>query len=475
MSKNQNFALEYAAMSEPKQYISMIRELLAQRFGDKMPMACVHCYGCQQSVADGEKLKGLLADMGYGFTDSPDQADLVLYNTCAVRENAEQRVFGNVGALKHHKARRPEMIIGISGCMTQQPEVAQKLRKSYPHVDIVVGTNAFTKLPGLIYEKLHDNKRFIHGSDDPQNIEIVEGIPTLRNGTIKAWVPVMYGCDNYCSYCIVPYVRGRERSRESSAIVAEIEELVTQGFREITLLGQNVNSYGKGLAEELNFSGLLQRINDIPGNFIVRFMTSHPKDCTRELIDTIANCPKIAKQLHLPVQSGSNAILEAMNRRYTVEHYLELIDYARQQIPNITITSDIIVGFPGESREDFEKTLELVRRVGYCSLFTFIYSKRSGTRAETLTDPVPAEEKSRWFRELLEVQQQVGQRIMDSYLGTRVRVLAEGPGHSEGMLTSRSTGNIIVEFPGDISLSGSFVDIQITKAMNWALVGERVQ
>ncbi|MEG1875540.1 MAG: tRNA (N6-isopentenyl adenosine(37)-C2)-methylthiotransferase MiaB [Angelakisella sp.] len=473
MSENRyNLSPDYAELTDTQGYVKQVRTLLS-KWEAATPLACVHCFGCQQSVADGEKLKGLLAAMGYAFTDLPENADLVLYNTCAVRETAEARVFGNIGALKHCKMLKPEMIIGISGCMTEQPQIAEKLRKSYPHVDIVVGTNAFSVLPRLIFEKLTLHHRYIKTEDSLQNDAIVEGLPICRDGKAKAWVPVMYGCDNYCSYCIVPYVRGRERSRSSDAILTEATQLVRDGCREITLLGQNVNSYGKGLPEQINFATLLRQLNEIPGEFRIRFMTSHPKDCTRELIDAIADCDKVSKHLHLPVQSGCDAILAAMNRKYTVGQYLALVDYARQRIPGLLLTSDIIVGFPGESYDQFRETVRLVERVGYSSLFTFIYSRRSGTAAERLPDPVLYEDKSRWLRELLLVQREIGQTVMDSYLGSCLRVLVDGQSKTPGLFTGRSDSNLIVEFPGDSSLTGQFVDIAITGAMNWALTGEQ--
>ena len=410
--------------------------------------------------------------MGYGFTDSPEEADLILYNTCAVREHAEQRVLGNVGALKHYKRRKPDLIIVLAGCMTQQPQVAQRLKKSYPHVDIVVGAGAWTQLPELIYQKMVHGSRYIHEEQEPENTGIVEGLPTRRDGVYKAWVSVMYGCDNFCSFCIVPYVRGRERSRRPGDILREIEELVEDGCRDITLLGQNVNSYGKGLEEGLNFAGLLRQINGIPGDFRVRFMTSHPKDCTHELIDAMAECEKVCSHLHLPVQCGSDRILREMNRHYTVGEYLALADYARQRIPDLSLTSDIIVGFPGETYEDFRQTLDLIRRVEYDALYTFLYSRRSGTRAAALPDPVPEAEKSAWFRELLAVQDEIGRRRLDAQAGKVLRVLPEGPGRGEHILTGRSDSNFLVEFPGDESLVGTFCQAEITGAEKWCLLGE---
>ena len=471
MEKMESNILEYARMTEQKQYVEKVRQLLRQR-GEDLPLACVHSYGCQQNVADGEKFSGLLAQMGYGFTQDPDQADLVLYNTCAVRENAEQRVFGNVGALKHYKRRRPGMIIILAGCMTQQQHVADRIKKSYPHVDIVVGTNAYGELPRMIYEKLAFDRKYIKNGEEQENAPVIEGIPLRREGRFKAWVPVMYGCDNFCSYCIVPYVRGRERSRPWRLILQEIQELVRDGYKEITLLGQNVNSYGKGLEDPLDFAGLLRKIDALPGDFIIRFMTSHPKDCTRELLDAMAECKKVERHLHLPVQCGSDRILAAMNRRYTVGQYLELIRYARERMPDLSLTSDIIVGFPGETREDFEGTLELVRQVRYTSLFTFLYSPRSGTPAETMPDPIPGEEKSRWFRELLTVQDTIGTEVLRDYVGQTLRVLPESVGRNgEGTLSCRTSGNVIVEIPGGEEWIGKFVQAEITGAMNWALSG----
>lgn len=312
----------------------------------------VHSYGCQQNVSDGEKIKGMMLQMGYELTDGLEDADAVIYNTCAVRENAEDRVLGNVGALKHYKRRNPSMVIGLCGCMTQQQSVVDKLKKSYPHVDLVFGTYLLYALPEMLYNVLSTGGRIFDLSEGAGLI--AEDLPVHRDGAVRAWLPIMYGCDNFCTYCIVPHVRGRERSRRPEAILAEARQLVQEGYKEITLLGQNVNSYGKGLEgkldEPVNFSALLRMLNQIPGEFRIRFMTSHPKDCTHELIDTIAQCEKVCNYIHLPVQSGSNRILQEMNRRYTVEDYRELIAYARRTIPGVTFSSEIMVGFPGESR-----------------------------------------------------------------------------------------------------------------------------
>jgi len=436
-------------------------------------LAFLHSYGCQQNVADGEKLAGQLAEMGFGFTQNKEDADLILFNTCAVREHAEDRVFGNVGALKHLKRANPELIIGLCGCMTQQERVVERIQRSYPFVDLIFGTHALHRLPELIRRQMESGKRVVETGDTADYIG--EGLPVRRDERLKAWISIMYGCDNYCTYCIVPYVRGRERSRESGYILDEIRDLVAQGYREFTLLGQNVNSYGKGLKEEMDFAGLLRAIQEIPGDFRVRFMTSHPRDATPKLIDAIRDCGKVARHIHLPVQSGSDAILEAMNRGYTVGDYRKIIDYAREQIPGVTFTSDIIVGFPGETYGDFQKTLDLVKQVGYMALFTFIYSKRSGTRAAEMDDPIPYGEKSKWMRELLAVQESIGRGLNASMVGSRARVLAEGAGKTGGgYLTGRTDSNIVCDFVADESNLGQFVTVEIDKSENWAVTGHIV-
>ena len=465
MPIKQDRILDYTQTAGRRQYTRLIREHLSQRYATP-PLALVHSFGCQQNAADGEKLRGMLAEMGYGFTDALEEADLILYNTCAVRENAEKRVLGTVGALKHYKRQKPELLIALVGCMTQQQSVADKLKRSYPQVDIVAGADAWASLPERIYEALCLGRRSIkEAGEEPDTI--VENLPARRAGWPKAWVTVMYGCNNFCSYCIVPYVRGRERSRRPEDILREVAEVVGEGYRDITLLGQNVNSYDGGI----RFPELLRQIGEIPGDFRVRFMTSHPKDCTRELLDVMAECPKVAKHLHLPVQSGSDRILAQMNRRYTTRDYLALVAYARERMPELSLTSDIIVGFPGETREDFEKTLALVREVGYTALYTFLYSRRSGTKAVSLPDPVPPEEKSRWFQELLQVQANIGEGYMENQVGRTFRVLVEGPGKGEGMLASRNDQNVIVEFPGPVELAGGFAEVEIVSAHNWALTG----
>ena len=456
-------------MALQREFTQKVAGILSER--GVPPVAHVHTFGCQQNVSDGEKIKGMLSEMGYGFSDSPEGADLVIFNTCAVRENAEDRVFGNLGALKHEKHGNPDMIIGVCGCMVQQEHITAKIKKSFPHVDLVFGTNALHELPELIWGQLTDRKRefYTPGGDGV----IAEGVPLRRENKFKASIPIMYGCNNFCSYCIVPYVRGRERSRAFSYIIAEAESAVKNGAKELLLLGQNVNSYGKELGT--SFAELLRAVNAIPGEFRICYMSSHPKDATTELIDAIAECEKVTRHFHLPVQSGSTRILKEMNRRYTREDYLKITEYIRKKVPDAAITSDIIVGFPGETYEDFCETLSLLREVKFDSLYTFIYSKRTGTKAALMPDPVTAEEKGEWFRELLCVQAEIGRDAYQKYVGKTFRVLCGGRGRSNPeMLSGHTHGDVIVDFDGDESLIGQFVDVQIEKAYEWMLAGKLV-
>jgi len=433
--------------------------------------AFTHHFGCSQNVADGERLDGLLRRMGYEPAARQEEADLILFNTCAVRESAENRVLGHIGALKALKRDNPDLLIVVCGCMAQRPEMQERIRTHYPYVDIVFGTGAVHRLPSLIAQRLREERRIFW--DEPEG-SILEELPQLRTDPIRASVTIMQGCDNFCSYCIVPYVRGRERSRRPEEIVEEARGLIEGGCRELLLLGQNVNSYGKGLEEPVNFAELLRRIDAIGGEYRIRFMTSHPKDCTRELIDTIAESRHICRHIHLPVQSGSDKILRRMNRHYTVAQYMELVGYARARMPDVTFSSDIIVGFPGETREDFEQTLALVRQVRYNALFTFLYSRRSGTPAARMEDPVPAAKKSAWFRELLAAQTAICTELNAAFVGKTVRVLLDGRGKAPGTLSGRTAGNVIVEAAGDDRRIGSFADVRIQKAMNWAMAGELV-
>lgn len=453
-----------------KEFCKKVRSVISKRY-DPAPLACVVTYGCQQNVADSEKIKGMLHEMGYGFTEERTKAQLILFNTCAVREHAEDRVFGNVGALKKYKHEHPGVVIACCGCMMQQQHIAEKIKKSFPFVDLVFGTHVIHQLPGLLYKTLTGKKRVFEIPD--MDGVIAEGVPVLRDEEKRAWLPIMYGCNNFCTYCIVPYVRGRERSRDPQDILKEARELVQNGCKEITLLGQNVNSYGKNLEPKVTFAQLLRMINDIDGDFRIRFMTSHPKDCTRELLETMAQCDKVAKHLHLPFQSGNDRVLKAMNRNYTREKYLSLIRYAKELMGDaLTITSDIIVGFPGETYEEFQDTLSLIEEVRFTSLFTFIYSPRNGTPAARMPDPVPAEEKGRWLRELLAVQEKVSAENMKKYAGKTFKCFVYGKGKlGEHSLEARTDGNLIVEFDGDESLIGSFKNITVTEPLTYVLKG----
>lgn len=456
------------------EYLQLIAELMEIRKRGEKPLAYVRTYGCQQNVADSERLKGMLDKAGYSFTENPEEADFILFNTCAVREHAEDRVFGNVGALKNIKRKHPSVLIALCGCMMEQEHIAKRIQDSFPFVTLVFGTNCLHEFPKLLYNSLLYGKRtFLRGNTDDN---VYEGIPVKRDGKFKGFLPIMYGCDNFCSYCIVPYVRGREKSRLPHVVVDEAKDMIQQGFKDICLLGQNVNSYGKGLNPQPDFASLLKEIDSIDGDYWLRFMTSHPKDCTKDLIDTIAESKHISHHLHLPFQSGSDKILKLMNRKYTREKYLEIIRYAKERIPDLSLTSDIIVGFPGETYEDFQQTLSLIREVEFTSLFTFIYSKRKGTPAATMEDVATEEEKSMWFRELLKVQEEIAAKRCAQMVSTVQKVLVEEESsNKEGILCGRTSGNIIVEFAGDSSLIGSFINVKITKARNWILNGEIVK
>ena len=460
-------------LSEKQQeYMTLIAEIMAIRKRSEKPLAYIRTYGCQQNVADSEKIKGMLAQSGFSFTDEPDHADFILFNTCAVREHAEDRVFGNVGALKNLKRRHPQILIALCGCMMEQEHIANRIYRSFPFVGLVFGTHALHLFPELMYRSLVDGKRiFERGNDDNK---LYEGFPVRRDGSFKGWLPIMYGCNNFCTYCIVPYVRGRERSREKELILSEARGMIQSGYRDITLLGQNVNSYGKNLAKSTSFAQLISEIDQIDGDYWLRFMTSHPKDCSHELMDAIANGKHISKHLHLPFQSGSDRILKAMNRHYDRKKYLETIAYAKEKIENVSLTSDIIVGFPGETYEDFQETLSLIREVEFTSLFTFIYSPRVGTPAARMDDPIPAEEKSKWFRELLDIQEEIAAARCSARVGTTERVLIEGEKEKTDELNARTSGNMIVELKGSADLIGTFQNVKITKARNWILKGKLV-
>ena len=447
-----------------------IHTLLEDRPGQKL--AFVDTYGCQQNEADSERLRGYLARMGYAFSDTEEGADLVLLNTCAMREHAEQRVFGNVGALSHTKRRHPGQIICVCGCMARQEHVVERLKKSFPYVDLVFGPQLLWQFPELLLKKMTEGKRVFAAGDEIGTV--AEGIPTVRQNRLKGWVSIMYGCNNFCSYCIVPYVRGRERSRRPEDILAEVEQLAAEGYRDITLLGQNVNSYGKDLEEPLDFADLLERVNAVPGDFLIRFMTSHPKDATQKLFETMARCEKVAPVLHLPFQAGNDRILKVMNRRHTREQYLEKIRALKALIPDIVLTSDVIVGFPGETTEEFEDTLKVLEEVRYDALFTFIYSPRVGTPAAKMDDPMPREEKLANFNRLVALQDKISEEKHAAYIGKTVRCLIDGQGDdAEYPFTARTPGNRLVRVKGGTADDvGQFREINIIGANKWSLYGE---
>ena len=434
------------------------------------PKAYVETYGCQQNEADSEKLRGYLTQSGYAICQEAEGADVVVMNTCSIREHAEQRVFGNLGALTHTKRRHPTQKIFLCGCMAGEEKVSARVKESYPYVDGVFSTHHLWQFPEILYNVLTKKKRQFYVADEAGSI--AEGIPQVRDSKLKAWVSIMYGCNNFCTYCIVPYVRGRERSRRPEAILEECRQLAESGCKEITLLGQNVNSYGKDLDCGTDFADLLAQIAQLPGDFLIRFMTSHPRDASAKLFDTMAKYPKIAKQLHLPFQSGSSRVLKAMNRHYDRETYLSKVRYAKSVMPDLVLTSDVIVGFPGETEEEFEETISLIEEVRYDSLFTFIFSPRTGTPAAKMEDPTPKEEKNRRFDKLCARQNAISEDIHKSYIGKTLRCLVDGK--DKDNLTARTEGGRLVRFQGPETLIGSYQNLRITGATTWSLTGELI-
>ncbi|MEG1757028.1 MAG: tRNA (N6-isopentenyl adenosine(37)-C2)-methylthiotransferase MiaB [Oscillospiraceae bacterium] len=441
--------------------------LLKEKY-NRVPVCYVRTYGCQQNVSDSEKIKGMMAKSGYEIVDDPQNADLIIFNTCAVREHAEDRVFGNVGELKKLKENNKSLIIALGGCMVQQPHIASKLLSSYPYVDVIFNTNELQNLPSHIAERIEKSKSV--PAIQCEDYTLCEEMPIKRDNGFRAHIPVMYGCDNFCSYCVVPIVRGRERSRDPQKIEAEFKKAIADGYKDIMLLGQNVNSYGKHLDDDINFAQLLRRLNDVEGDFTIRFMTSHPKDATRELFDTIAVCEKISRHIHLPVQSGSDRILREMNRNYTRAQYLELIGYAKNTIEDVSFSSDIIVGFPGETQSDYEDTVSLVEEVGFKSLFTFIYSKREGTAAAKMDDDTPHSIKAKRLNELIAKQEAISSSLECRLVGTQRRVLitrALSDGSFEGRLDDNSCVTVIGQ-----CTENRFEKVLITQYKNKRLYGK---
>jgi len=437
----------------------------------RTPTAFVDTYGCQQNEADSENIRGMLLACGYTMTDTEEGADCIVLNTCAIRQHAESRVFGNLGALVHTQRRHPAQKIFLCGCMMGEPTVAEKVKKSYRHVSGGFNPHHLWEFPEILFAVLTGKKR-VFRTEDSAGV-IAEGLPSVRSGKLKAWVSIMYGCNNFCSYCIVPYVRGRERSRKPEDIIAEVKDLIARGYKDITLLGQNVNSYGKDLEAGVDFSDLLSMLAELPGDFLLRFMTSHPRDAGEKLFDTMAKYPKIAKQLHLPFQSGNDRVLKEMNRHYDSARYRGLVAYAKKVMPELVLTSDVIVGFPGETEAEFEDTLRLIEDVGYDALFTFIFSPRPGTPAAKMEDPTPKEEKNRRFDRLLELQNRISEEKHRAYIGKTVRVLVDG--RDDDMLTARTQGGRLCRFSGPDDLIGTYQNLRITDSTTWSLVGERTE
>ncbi len=430
-------------------------------------------FGCQQNEADSEKLAGMAQQMGYDITRTPEDADLITVNTCAVREHAEQKALSTVGQYKHLKAKNPDLVIAMCGCMVSQPHRVEEIKHRYPYVDFVFGTGSLHRFPQLLCERREKNKR-LYCPEEP-SLTVAEGIPVRRESDYRAWVSIMYGCNNFCSYCIVPYVRGRERSREPERIIEEVRELVADGYRDITLLGQNVNSYGKGTRAGWDFADLLAALDRIDGDFRLRFMTSHPKDASRKLIDVMASSRHVAHQFHLPLQSGSDAVLARMNRRYDTARYLETLDYLREKIPDVTVTTDIIVGFPGETDEDFAGTLAMLERARYDMIFSFIYSPRKGTPAAEMADQVPDEIRHARFDRLLALQNRIGLEKNQSLVGVPMRVLCDGPSkNNPALMSGRTDGNKIAFFEGNPDDAGTYVLFRANRADAFALWGERI-
>lgn len=433
----------------------------------------IETWGCQMNEEDSEKLSGMLINLGYSKTNAKESADVIIFNTCCVRENAEFKVYGNLGELKKLKKDKPSLIISVCGCMMQQEGMAEAILKKYSFVDIIFGTHNFHKFPEYLHRVLQEGKSIIEVSNREEGI--IEGMPVERANNIKAYVTIMYGCNNFCTYCIVPFVRGRERSRKPIDIENEIKDLVKRGYKDITLLGQNVNSYGKDLEPKFDFSDLLRKVNTIPSIERVRFMTSHPKDLSSKVIDTIVECVNVCEHVHLPVQSGSSRLLKKMNRNYTREEYIALINEIRVKIPNVAITTDIIIGFPGESEEDLLETLSLVKEVQFDSAFTYIYSKRKGTPAYEMTDQIPEEIKHERFNRLVIAVNESCAIKNKEYEGNTVEVLVEGfSKNDKTKLTGRTRTSKVVNFTGSSEQIGKLINVYVTKANSFSLNGEKI-
>lgn len=457
---------QYYFMKKAQEYAAKMSEKLGRPL-----YSCTKTFGCQMNARDSEKLNGILEKIGYIETDEEEKADFVIYNTCTVRENANQRVYGRLGQLGRMKKQNPDMMIALCGCMMQEPEVVEKLKQSYRFIDLIFGTHNIYKFAELLETRMESGRMVIDIWKDTD--KIVEDLPSERKYSFKSGVNIMFGCNNFCSYCIVPYVRGRERSRDPEAIIREIRRLVDDGVSEVMLLGQNVNSYGKTLEHPMTFAELLERVEAVPGLERIRFMTSHPKDLSDDLIRVMAKSKKICRHLHLPVQSGSTRILEKMNRHYTKEHYLELAEKIRSAVPDISLTTDIIVGFPGETEEDFQETLDVVRKVRYDSAFTFIYSKRTGTPAAVMKDQIDEATVKDRFNRLLKEVQSISAEMCAVHRGTVQTVLTESVNeHDPSLMTGRMSNNLLVHFPGDETMIGKYVRVSLDECRGFYYIGK---
>lgn len=436
--------------------------------------AFIITFGCQQNEADSEKISGMAADMGYEILDKPDDAYLIVVNTCAIREHAEQKALSIVGQYKHLKQKNPELVIAVCGCMVTQEHRRSDIKFKYPYVDFIFGTSSIHRFPQLLVEKLETGKRLYCPAEETYSV--AEGLPIRRESSYRAWVSIMYGCNNFCTYCIVPYVRGRERSRRKEYIIKEVSELINNGYKDITLLGQNVNSYGKDSGFDYDFADLLSELSRIKGDYLLHFMTSHPKDATKKLIDVMASSEHIAKQFHLPLQSGSDSVLKAMNRHYDLEKYMGVVEYIKGKMPEAVLTTDIIVGFPNETEEDFEETLNALKNIKYDMIYSFIYSPRKGTPAAEMEQQIPQKIKSERFDRLLAVQNDISYEINQRLVGKTLKVLCDGPSkNNKDVICGRTEGNKIVLFNGDANDTGKYLNIKINKADTFALYGEIIK
>lgn len=471
--------LSDAEMQKQNAYINKVRSLNDRyRFETGIArMAYVQTFGCQQNEADSEKIVGMCVSMGYEICKTPDEANLIIVNTCAVREHAEEKALSIIGQYKHFKTKNSELIIGVCGCMVTQEHRKEQIKQSYPYVDFVIGTSSLHCMPEFVFGKMKNGKRLYRIAENEYSV--AEGMPIVRESSYRAWVSIMYGCNNFCTYCIVPYVRGRERSRRPEDIIAEIKGLVERGYKDITLLGQNVNSYGKDTRDDsgevYDFADLLADIDKIDGDYYIRFMTSHPKDASDKLIDIISESHHIAHQFHLPMQSGSDRILKNMNRHYDTDKYLHTVSYMRERMPDIAISSDIIVGFPGETEEDFNLTLDMVRQVRFDMVYSFIYSPRKGTPAADMSCQIDDKVKSDRFNRLLDVQNKISLEKNSLLNGEIVKALCDGPSKTNsGVYSGRTEGNKIVLFSGSPSDIGKFVNLKITRSETFAIYGEKI-